>query len=62
MGLIDIIVKLKTILPTTALVLGGIWFLNMGYSTDNFGMITTGYVLIGLGFLLQFYYIKKRYD
>lgn len=61
MGLIDISVFLKLI-PTTALIIGGILILYDGLNMGDEGKVTTGLLLVGLGALLQFYYLKKRYD
>jgi hypothetical protein len=48
-------------IPTAALILGGLWFLYDGLNTNNVWKTVAGCFVIAIGAWLQFHYINKRY-
>jgi hypothetical protein len=49
------------IIPTTAFILGGLWFLYDGLKTNNQNEILIGIGLAGVGAFLQYYYLKRKF-
>lgn len=60
MGLISLNIFMK-IIPTTAFILGGLWFLYDGLKTNNQNEILIGIGLAGVGAFLQYYYLKRKF-